>query len=119
MLISSVCLVHCLALPALLAFVPALAVWLPGDRWVHPLLILLAVPVTGIALWRGYVRHRRPLAAVLGAIGLLAIILALATGSRACEAAITVLGGLLIASAHILNLRCAGTRPSPSESLAT
>ena len=105
MLISSVCLIHCLALPALLAFIPALAVWLPGDRWVHPLLIFVALPVTGLALWNGYARHGRPIAAVLGALGLIAIILALSTDSRAHEAMVTVLGGIFITAAHVINLR--------------
>lgn len=105
MMISSVCLVHCLAFPLLTALLPFFAVALPGDEWLHPLLLGLALPVTGFALLRGYWRHRlvRPL--LLGMAGLALIAGALFAHGELAEAALTVTGGLLVVGAHWLNWR--------------
>jgi len=102
--ISSICLVHCLALPLLIALLPVVASALPADGWVHPLLIGLALPVTGLALWRGYRRHRRIVPTSLGIAGLGLIALALAAEGWG-EALLTVGGGVLVSLAHILNWR--------------
>src|SRR3546814_4374057 len=37
--ISSACLAHCLALPFVIALLPAIASSLPPDSWIHPVLI--------------------------------------------------------------------------------
>ena len=106
MIISSLCLVHCLALPLLIAALPAFGNALPGDFAVHLILILVALPVTGFALWRGARAHgrRRPL--MLGLTGLLLVATALPlTGFALVEAALTVGGGLLVVAAHVLNWR--------------
>lgn len=103
-MISSACLVHCLALPLLGAMLPLFAASLPADEWVHPLLLGAALPVTGLALLRGYRRHRRARPALIGCLGLALIAGALFSGAAA-EAALTAAGGLLVAGAHVLNWR--------------
>ncbi len=103
--ISSVCLVHCLALPLIIALLPAITSSLPPDSWVHPVLIGLAVPVTGGALWRGYSVHRRGRPALIGCAGLGLIGTALLFRDTLAEPVLTVAGGALVACAHILNWR--------------
>lgn len=104
-MISSACLVHCLALPLLGAMLPLFAASLPADEWVHPLLLGTALPVTGLALLRGYRRHRLARPALLGCLGLGLITAALFSGAHDVEAVLTVAGGLLVATAHLLNWR--------------
>jgi len=105
MAISTLCLVHCVALPVALAFLPAFVSVLPGDEWVHPLLIGLALPVTGLALWRGYADHGQLAPALIGSAGLLLIGAALFFRGTIDEQVLTVGGGLVVASAHLLNWR--------------
>ena len=105
-LISSICLVHCLALPILLALLPAWAPLLPPDSWVHPLLIGVALPVTGLALLRGFHAHRDRRAALYGIVGLaLVAIAAFLVTAPLAEAGLTVVGGLFVAMAHVTNWR--------------
>lgn len=104
-IISSACLVHCLALPLVLALLPAFASSLPPDSWVHPVLIGMALPVTGAALWRGYRLHRRAGPALTGVTGLALIAAALLARGGPAEPALTVMGGLIVSAAHIFNWR--------------
>ncbi|MFT3763335.1 MAG: MerC domain-containing protein [Pseudoxanthomonas sp.] len=102
--LSTLCLIHCLALPLLAAALPLLGVWAEDER-VHIAFVIVAAPLTGYALWRAH-RHRRlPLAlralAVLGLLGLLAG--ALGWPREAWETPITVAGSLMLASAHLWN----------------
>lgn len=103
--ISSVCLVHCLALPLLIALLPAISSVVPGDGWVHPLLIGLALPVTGMALRRGYRMHRRAVPTLVGCLGLGLIATALFCEGQLSETILTVGGGALVSLAHVLNWR--------------
>ncbi len=104
--ISSICLVHCLALPVLIALLPAVAPLLPPDNWVHPVLIGMALPVTGWALVRGYRLHREWRAVALGVVGLGLIGGGVLLDAVPLAAAgLTVIGGLFVAAAHLLNWR--------------
>ena len=109
MLVSSLCLVHCLALPLMIAALPALGNTLPSDAMIHSALILVALPVTGYALLRGYRTHRRTPPLLIGAVGMLLVAAALFVGPRIyLEQALTILGGLLVTGAHLINWRSAG-----------
>jgi len=105
MVISAVCLIHCLALPILAGMLPLFAAVLPDDEWVHPLLFGLALPISGAALVRGYIVHRLASAAAIGALGLAAIAAALRVETIGAETALTVAGGIAIVAAHLLNWR--------------
>ena len=49
--LSSLCLLHCLALPLLAAALPLFGVWAEAE-WVHLVFVAIALPMTGFALWR-------------------------------------------------------------------
>lgn len=49
--LSSLCLLHCLALPLLAAALPLFGTWAEAE-WVHLLFVAIALPLTGYALWR-------------------------------------------------------------------
>lgn len=113
-ILSSLCLVHCVAIPVAIALLPAVALVLPDIPWLHAALLSLAVPLSGLALWRGWLAHRDGLPAQVGACGLLVMAAALlATAHSVDEVLLTVGGGLLVATGHLLNLR-ANARSAPA-----
>ena len=101
---SFTCMMHCLALPLLFAVLPAIADRVdPGENF-HAAVILLALPMSALALVGGWRRHRTyaPLAA--GVVGLTLIAVGIALARReAIETVVTVTGSLLLAGAHIMN----------------
>lgn len=104
-LLSSLCLVHCLALPVGAALLPALAGLGDGhSQLTHWLLLGLAMPFSLAALWHGWRRHHVRRWAVL-ALGGLALMAAGASIHGWAEQALTVGGGLLVAMAHWRNWR--------------
>lgn len=104
--LSALCLVHCLALPAMALALPLLASWARAE-WVHVVFVSLAAPIALLALvdWS----TGRPASwRLLGLAGTgLALMLAgaLELPQAAWERPLTVAGGLLLASAHIANWR--------------
>lgn len=101
------CLVHCLALPLLIAFAPVILRGLPGDDVTHRNLAVMIGLVGLLAFRSGYkVHHVRWVLAVFVA-GLLlvssAAVLGEAVLSARGEVAITACGGLLLVTAHLAN----------------
>lgn len=110
-ILSSLCLIHCIAVPVAIALLPALALVVPDVEWLHAALLLIAVPASGLALWRGWQVHRSPVPVRTGALGLLVMATALfAIPHSLTEVMLTVGGGLLVATGHLFNLR-ASARP--------
>lgn len=104
--LSGLCLVHCLAFPVIVALLPAMASVLPRQPWVHAAILSAALPLAGIALWRGWSRHRDRRPGLFGALGLTLMGVGLATGDGGIvETVLTVIGGLMLAAAHALNWR--------------
>lgn len=104
---STVCLVHCLALPLLIPLLPALA--LVGHGELHSLMLLPLVALTGLAIVPGYLRHRaKPVlgTALAGMAACLAAVLAEALFHvHEFDQPLTVTGSLLLVTAHLMNLR--------------
>lgn len=100
------CLIHCIALPVILAALPAMATMVPIPATFHIIALAFAVPATGGALYIGYRHHRlaTPLLAGSAGIALLALGV-LRWGETPLEAPLTILGSLLIAAAHVANWR--------------
>ncbi len=98
--LSGLCLAHCLALPVAAAVSPMLGVWSEAE-WVHLTFVLLAAPLSAAALVM--TRPRRPAAMALAATGL--ALLAAALFFHEAETAMTVAGGLVLASGHLVNWR--------------
>lgn len=100
------CLVHCLALPLLIAIIPVIPAVLPIPDHFHAIALGLAIPATGGALFAGYRRHRVVAPLFAGTAGLALLTLG-ATHWEATplETPVTVLGSLCIAAAHLVNWR--------------
>jgi hypothetical protein len=100
------CLVHCIALPVILAALPALSSVVPIPETFHILALAFAVPATGGALYVGYRHHRLAAPLMVGGAGIVLLALGvLHWGETPLEAPITILGSLLIAGAHVANWR--------------
>lgn len=102
---SLLCLVHCLALPVLIAFAPVLLRSLPGDDVTHRALAVVIGFVGFLAFRSGYKVHRRRWLLGLFVSGLILISVAAVLGDAILtsysEAAITVCGGLFLVTAHL------------------
>jgi hypothetical protein len=100
------CLVHCIALPVILAALPAVASVMPIPETFHVLALAFAVPATGGALYVGYRRHRLAAPLMIGGAGLVLLALGvLRWGETPLEAPVTIFGSVLIAAAHVTNWR--------------
>lgn len=103
--LSALCLVHCLALPVLAAMLPLASAWVQSE-WVHVVFVLIAAPLSALALLHGGPGHRAPapwLALAGLGVGLLAFG---ALGPiRSWETPVTVAGSLCLATVHLWNWR--------------
>lgn len=101
---SAACMVHCLALPLVLALLPVLSGTLVEGEGFHLLVLALALPTSAVGLWAS----RRPGGSngplLAGAAGLILLALALMAG-EAMERMMTLVGSLLLAAAHVANWR--------------
>lgn len=100
--LSGLCLVHCLAVPLALS---GLSLW-GVAHLIHWGLAWMLVPVAILAAIPGYRVHRRPSVLVLFGLGLAAILAALFWESLLgplVHTTMTMGGGVLLIGAHLLN----------------
>lgn len=114
--LSLVCLAHCLLLPLVLVALPLVAVnWLQ-DGAVHVVMALLLVPVAAFALVPGLRLHRswRVAGAMAAGLGLLSTAAFADQGSVAQEwgNVLTVAGGAILVVAHFVNLKLCRSCPA-------
>jgi hypothetical protein len=102
-LLSSLCVVHCIATVALAATVATAGAALANPAW-HETGFALAMLIGALALGRGFRLHRdlRPL--LVGAGGLALMALGLTMPHGAAEIGCTVAGVLALALAHRWNM---------------
>lgn len=103
---SILCVIHCLLTPVLILFAPLVGAKLDSE-WFHPVIVGVAVPVAVWALWNGYKHHRHIRTIYLGVAGIICIAAAMFLGEDHNMVEITFMtaAGLLLSSAHYLNLR--------------
>ncbi len=104
---SAICAVHCLCLPLLLGFFPALGASLFGQETFHVILLWLVIPLSCVALTLGCRKHRSLSVALIGLVGLTLLIIAASLGhgilGEVGERIFTLMGALLIAVGHVRN----------------
>lgn len=104
---SVACLIHCLAVPLLLPLLPMLA--LMKHTQVHGLLLVPIVALSGLGLLPGYIRHRAHRVLVFAGVGITLCSVAVVAEAwfdiHWLDAPLTVMGGVLLISAHVANLR--------------
>lgn len=107
--LSMLCLLHCLAVPLLIAVVPSVAAMAFTDESFHLWLVLAVFPTSIYALTMGCKRHKQKKVVMLGGIGLTLLVLALVLGSifhnEVIEKTLTAMGTLLIGFSHFQNFK--------------
>ena len=103
--LSALCLVHCLALPLIVIGVPFLAQFAEGH--LHLQMLVVVLPLSTLALGIGYRRHRNSRILFAGVVGMLLLIIG-ATVAHAqlgliADRAFTICGSLTLATAHYFN----------------
>lgn len=117
-LLSGLCLVHCLALPLVLAVFPLLGDFFIPHETFHQLILVVVLPTTALALGSGYRCHRRAGVLALGALGVACLVIAAFTvhrlGGDELERVTTILGGIVLACAHGWNFRLTRAQHAPN-----
>ncbi len=106
-LLSGLCLVHCLAGLVLVTVLGLGGGVLLAPQW-HEWGLAVAIGVGLVGLGLGALHHRRIDVLVLGATGLALMGAALLVGHGVNEAVLTMVGVGLVATAHLRNLRHRG-----------
>lgn len=114
--LSGLCLVHCLALSAAAVAAPAFAGLAFDGGWTHVVMLAVVLPVSAVALPRGYRDHGHALVLWLGGAGLTLLVLGATLGHHvygpAADTALTMAGAVILGAAHVLNAWWCG-RPAP------
>jgi len=110
-LLSFACLVHCLALPLLLALLPAWSAWLDVPDSFHFWVVMVAAPLSLAVLVRSAGRFSGYPPLWLGAAGLALLTVALLAANPLVETLVTSVGALTLAWAHVLNWRARHRQP--------
>lgn len=103
--LSALCLVHCLALPFVVAGLPFLAQF--AESHLHFQVLIIVVPLSVVALGLGYRRHRDARILFAGAFGMLMLVIGATVAHSqlglTADRVFTVIGSLSLATAHFFN----------------
>ncbi len=101
--LSVMCIVHCLFLPIFVGLIPFLGA-VTHSPWVHGILLGLAAPLSIWVLGSGYMRHKKIMPPIIGAVGLVLLALGMLHNEHLpSERAMSVVGALILAGAHGYN----------------
>lgn len=109
-LLSGMCLLHCLVLPIAFTLLPIFSInALVDDELFHQLILWLVIPISTIALFIGCFKHRNFAITGCGVVGMTILILVAFWGHDVFgefnEKLATSAGGLILAFSHFLNFR--------------
>jgi len=109
-LLSSVCLVHCLITPVLITLLPILTLnAFVEDLLFHQLMLWLVIPTSVVALFLGCRKHKQWHIAATGILGIAILIAVAMIGhdwfSLTTEKIATSAGGLILACSHYFNYK--------------
>ena len=105
--LSGLCLLHCLAIPFALLLGPLFSGWLSeNETTTHWVLLAAAVPISVLALWRGYRQHQDVPTIIYGAFGLVLMFIGVAHFfGETYEIWLTAVGVISLLIAHVRNLK--------------
>ena len=107
--LSTICIVHCLAMPLVIALLPVAALTLGGDGHFHTLMLWFVVPTSVLGFGLGVRVHGRADIVAMGAVAIAALAAAALWGHSAWDPSVEVLvnvaASVLLAAAHWRNFR--------------
>jgi hypothetical protein len=129
--LSSLCALHCIALPIAASIIPLLMSTINHGNavhefWFHQFILIFIIPISIFALVTGFRCHRNNLPILLGGLGLsILVIVALFAEqliskqliSHTSETILTVIGGIIHAAGHVTN--ALATKASHATSCST
>ena len=101
--LSAACVIHCLFAPTLIIFAYSFLSFSVESELVHYIILMLAIPISTIALILGYRNHKVLSFLVIGIAGLSLMLLAVLLGEGTSEKVLTVIGSCTVAYAHYKN----------------
>ena len=107
--LSTICIVHCLAMPFVIALLPVAAFAVGGDGHFHSLMLWFVVPTSVLGFALGLRVHRRVDIVLLG-VAAIAVLAAVAVWGHSAwdpsaEVFVNVAASVLLAAAHWWNFR--------------
>ena len=107
MTLSIACIVHCFFAPSVLILGSGYLAVNLGDELVHKFIVLIAVPVSAVALYLGYKNHKVSTFIPSAVLGLALLIFAVTFGESLWgelgEKGLTLFGSFLVAYSHFRN----------------
>jgi hypothetical protein len=107
--LSAICIVHCLAVPLLVAILPIAAISIGEGQHFHGLMLWLVVPTSLVGFSLGYRLHRNAGIVLAGTAGVAVLAAAAVYGhtvwSETAEVLVSLAGSLLLGGAHWQNFR--------------
>ncbi|MEM8616483.1 MAG: MerC domain-containing protein [Pseudomonadota bacterium] len=103
--VSSLCLIHCLALPLLASALPVMGPFAEAE-WIHKVLVLIALPLAVFAFLAERPGARRRVFAILAVCGAAFLTAgAFVEALHDYEVVLTVCGAVLLGAAHFYRWR--------------
>jgi hypothetical protein len=107
--LSTICIVHCLAMPLVIAMLPIAAFTFGSDGHFHALMLWLVVPTSAVGFALGYRVHAKASIVATGAAAVAVLAVVALWGhdgwDATSEVAVNVAASVLLASAHWRNFR--------------
>ena len=101
--LSAACVIHCLFAPTLIIFAYSFLSFSVESELIHYIILMLALPISGLALVLGYRNHKVLSFLMIGITGLSLMLLAVLLGEGTSEKVLTVIGSCTVAYAHYKN----------------
>lgn len=123
-LLSGVCLLHCLLTPVLVTLLPIFSTFVFfDDSMFHDLMLWLVLPTSVVALFLGCRKHKRLSIALTGALGIAILIGVAFMGHELFgihgEKLATSAGGIVLAFSHFLNYKACQSIVCESKNCST
>jgi len=107
--LSALCIVHCLAVPVLVALLPVLAISFGSETHFHALMLWIIVPISIVGFGFGYRVHGQARTVMLGVLGMFGLTVTALWGHAqwqpVVETLVSIAASLLLGAAHWFNFR--------------
>lgn len=123
-ILSGVCMVHCLVAPVIVTLLPILSLNVLSEHLLfHTLMLWLVLPTSCIALFLGCRKHKKMSILATGILGMSILVIAAIFGhdifGERSEKIVITIGGMIIALSHYLNFRACQSITCSSKNCST